>query len=305
MKSNEFQENFPSKIMLFGEYTILKGSDALTIPFAEFSGNLEFNNYSGREKTLDSLFKFLQNSADKVLKKYNFPISLIESDINNGLIFKSSIPQGYGLGSSGALVAALYSRYASTIELNINELKQIFASIESFFHGHSSGIDPLTSYLKKPLLFRNNEVIGLNNSLLENAGISIFLINTHAPRNTSKLVKYFYEMYTSHGFRKMLKNELIPEVNSVINGLVISENENIYNRIGKISRLQQLHFQFMIPNSYIDLWEQGIYSGNFYLKLCGAGGGGFLLGFTQKDELVMNLEKDKKIDITWIKKATQ
>ena len=31
---------------------------------------------------------------------------------NNGLFFKSNIPQGYGLGSSGAMVAAFYDRYA-------------------------------------------------------------------------------------------------------------------------------------------------------------------------------------------------
>jgi hypothetical protein len=37
----------------------------------------------------------------------------IETDLNNGLYFNSSIPQGFGVGSSGALVAALYNQYAT------------------------------------------------------------------------------------------------------------------------------------------------------------------------------------------------
>ena len=37
----------------------------------------------------------------------------------------------------------------------------------------------------------------------------------------------------------------------------------------------------MIPKLFVDLWEQGLQSKSYSLKLCGAGGGGFLMGMTR------------------------
>jgi mevalonate kinase len=40
----------------------------------------------------------------------------------------------------------------------------------------------------------------------------------------------------------------------------------------------------MIPKIYQKLWQEGIDSNAYYLKLCGSGGGGFILGFTEDIE---------------------
>jgi len=37
----------------------------------------------------------------------------------------------------------------------------------------------------------------------------------------------------------------------------------------------------MIPDQYKDLWLRGLNTNSYYLKLCGSGGGGYILGFTQ------------------------
>ena len=60
------------------------------------------------------------------------------------MYFDSSIPQGYGVGSSGALVAAIYDQYALnkiTVLENLTkdklvQLKTVFAAMESFFTGN-------------------------------------------------------------------------------------------------------------------------------------------------------------------------
>ena len=68
----------------------------------------------------------------------------INEDFDQNLYFDSNIPQGYGLGSSGALVAAFYDRYALN-KINyigkftsdkIALLKNIFAKMESFSMEH-------------------------------------------------------------------------------------------------------------------------------------------------------------------------
>ena len=51
----------------------------------------------------------------------------------------------------------------------------------------------------------------------------------------------------------------------------------------------------MIPESFHQLWQKGIETNDYYLKLCGSGGGGFILGFTQDFEKALH----------WFTKAAQ
>jgi mevalonate kinase len=69
-----------------------------------------------------------------------FDLPELKSDVETGMYFDSSIPQGY-VGSSGALVAAIYDRYAQdkiTVLENLTRVKviatkKIFSQMESFF----------------------------------------------------------------------------------------------------------------------------------------------------------------------------
>lgn len=64
----------------------------------------------------------------------------LQTDIHSGLYFDSSIPQGFGVGSSGALVAALYAKYSVSplkqsdvmVGDNLKKLKSTLATMESF-----------------------------------------------------------------------------------------------------------------------------------------------------------------------------
>jgi len=42
---------------------------------------------------------------------------------------------------------------------------------------------------------------------------------------------------------------------------------------------------------------QGLSSGDFYLKLCGAGGGGYLLGFTPEKAIIHKLKAEYDLKI--------
>jgi mevalonate kinase len=71
-----------------------------------------------------------------------FDLAELKSDVETGMYFDSSIPQGYGVGSSGALVAAIYDRYAQdkiTVLENLTrekllQLKYILSN-GKLFHG--------------------------------------------------------------------------------------------------------------------------------------------------------------------------
>ncbi|MFT6324124.1 MAG: mevalonate kinase, partial [Halieaceae bacterium] len=147
---------FHSKILLFGEYGIIQDSMGLSIPYKAYMGELKYDQ-TDSEQALDSnrhLVKFHQHLLAMADAK-ELPVSLdllrFGKDIESGMHFDSTIPQGYGVGSSGALVAAIYDKYAvAKLDPNNNlssediiKLKSAFGTIESYFHGKSSGVDPL------------------------------------------------------------------------------------------------------------------------------------------------------------------
>ncbi|MFN5236819.1 MAG: mevalonate kinase, partial [Bacteroidota bacterium] len=144
---------YPSKLLLFGEHILLQGGSALAIPLHRFSG---FWQPEGTPLPAEIMAKLRLFANSTHLDSIDhLDAGRFASELELGLSLQSDIPVGYGLGSSGALCAAVYDRYCTSKTDDLAELKLIFSGMESFFHGSSSGIDPLTSYLDKPLLIRN------------------------------------------------------------------------------------------------------------------------------------------------------
>ena len=143
----KMDRSFPSKILLFGEYSVIKNlTKALCIAYPFYEGRLSFpekkKEVPDRElKAFFTYLKFLEQSGRSPVK---MDLDSFETDIAQGMIFDSTIPRGFGVGSSGALTAAVYDRYVEREfrENNILKLKEIFSIFESHFHGTGSGLDP-------------------------------------------------------------------------------------------------------------------------------------------------------------------
>ncbi len=309
-------EIYYSKIMLFGEYTIIKGSMGLTIPYAHFNGQLAFpnkNSYTDlafAQRSNQHLYEFwyyLQSLANNGELESPFDTEKLKNDLDEGLYFESSIPEGYGIGSSGALVAALYSRYVSKFPVSafemgpkeIRTLKEQMAKLESWFHGTSSGIDPLICYMKHPLLLKDLEHIepvGLPH-YNDHGDDAIFLINSGKPGRTAPLVDGFIDQYTNNQkYRDMVDNDLTPISNACITSLINNDQTGFYSNLERLSALQKENLSKMVPNSATHLWENGLRSKDYFLKLCGSGGGGFVLGFTRNYAKTKKIMYDNKID---------
>ncbi len=291
----ELQKEYPAKILLFGEYTLMKGSAALSIPFREKTGSLKFlhvteNNFSGSHNDLKKFYTYLKNELPE---KYQDKLLLeqFKKDIEKGIVFKSDIPLEYGMGSSGALVASVYARYSKDQQkenIGLEELKDIFSAMESFFHGKSSGLDPLVSYLNRPVLIDENGKITTPepiNYFPEN--IPAFLIDSRQTGETQPLVDYFIEQSKNPEFKYELNNNFIPLNRRCIDSWYKDDANKFFNAAEKLSSLTLKYFKPMIPSSFMDIWEKGLKEKNYFLKLCGSGGGGMILGFS------MNPQKTK------------
>lgn len=277
---------FCSKILLFGEYTVIHGSKALAIPYDSFQAAWSEQLVETQYPNLfaEMLSYFLERAP-----RFEAWLDLdaFTQAIGKGLYFKANIPVGYGLGSSGALTAAIYDRFRKNEHESLPVLKERLAQMESFFHGESSGIDPFIIYLNAPILQEGKlHLRQVNLPDFEGADYSIFLLNTGISRQTGTFVNTYLEQYKQEAYQQICSKELAPASDQCIDALLNDQGALVYENFKKISEIQQELFQAMIPPPIKSVWEKGLRDEQFYLKLCGAGGGGFMLGICKDFSLI-------------------
>lgn len=301
---------FYAKILLFGEYGIIKDSKGLAIPYNFYQGALKVsenlsNTHKLSNQKLTDFYNYLKNlnTADVDLQLEEF-----KTDIDRGMYFDSSIPQGYGVGSSGALVAAIYDKYSIqkiTVLENLTrdkllKLKSIFSQMESFFHGKSSGLDPLNSYLSLPILINskdNLEATGIPSQ--KNGKGAVFLLDSKMVGETEPMVQIFMNKMKNEGFRKMIDQDFAKYTDACIDNFLHGDAKALFGNVKQLSKVVLKHFKPMIPLTFHKLWQQGIDTNNYYLKLCGSGGGGYILGFAKDFEKAKKALQGHKLELVY------
>ena len=302
---------FYAKILLFGEYGIIKDSKGLAIPYNSYQGALKVSEKlsdTAKEsnQNLLNFHQYLVTIADK--NNTHFRLDELRNDIDNGMYFDSSIPQGYGVGSSGALVAAIYDKYADdkiTVLENLTrdkllQLKETFSLMESFFHGKSSGLDPLNSYLSIPILINskdNLEATGIP-SQKEGKG-AVFLLDSEQVGETEPMVNIFMNKMKNEGFRRMLNEDFANYTDACIDDFLHGNINSLFSNVKQLSKVVLANFKPMIPKAFHKLWQQGIDTNSYYLKLCGSGGGGYILGFTEDYKKTQEILKNYKLELVY------
>jgi len=302
---------FYAKILLFGEYGIIKDSKGLAIPYNSYQGALKKSDTISEEelnsnKNLSKFYTYLSNLENQDL--VSFRLDKLKTDIDEGMYFDSSIPQGYGVGSSGALVASIYDKYANdkiTVLENLTrdkllKLKEVFSLMESFFHGKSSGLDPLNSYLSIPILINskdNLEATGIP-SQKEGKG-AVFLLDSEMIGETEPMVNIFMNKMKNEGFRKMLNEDFAKHTDACIDDFLNGNVKSLFGNVKQLSKVVLENFKPMIPQSFHKIWQKGIDSNDYYLKLCGSGGGGYILGFTEDFDKTKTILKDFKLELVY------
>ena len=302
---------FYSKILLFGEYGIIEDSKGLSIPFNFFKGGLRIGDMSElieKESNL-SLKKFRDYLLKIEITTVEFDFEKLNLDLDKGMFFDSSIPQGYGVGSSGALVAAFYDRYAInkiTVLENLTKskilvLKNIFSTMESFFHGKSSGLDPLNSYLSLPILIHSKnevETTGIPSQESKGKG-AVFLLDSGKSSDTAPMVDLFFKSMKNKNYNKMIQEEFIKTTDSCVDDFLNGNFNSLFKNIKVLSKVVLKNFKPMIPENFHNIWAKGIESDEYFLKLCGSGGGGYILGFAKDFKKAQKSLNDFDLEVVY------
>ena len=270
---------YPSKVILFGEYSVILGSQVLGVPLSDRYGY--WSQEPGRNSRMtNGLIDYLIKECSSFLD-----VNKIK-EIGSGQIFyRSTIKRGYGTGSSGAISAAIYDHCSDQVEENIPILREQLAKVESFFHGKSSGFDPLISIKKNPILRDEQGDYKLLNpsAIPQHSMAKIYLLDSGDRRRVKGLVPRFMEM-----------NKEVPSIgkqltelnNTIISKLLADQDINV--DVANLSAFQLEHMQPMIIDRLMPFWQEGLTKGDYFIKLCGTGGGGYYLIYIVNEEALQS-----------------
>lgn len=277
-------KKFPSKILLFGEHIVNIGAHALAIPNSNFYAQLSFDSkhdhyIEASSLILNKIHDYLDKHAEL---KSIYNINQFKEDIENGLCIIMNIPIGYGLGSSGAIVASIFDKYVLSKNFSNDKLKEILGETEGVFHGKSSGLDPMVSYLNQAIYIDGKtHIVQINKDWKKE--FNIFLLDTQSPRKTGPLVELFLQKVKENlTFKEVLEKEIIPLNNQIIQNFLNNQHHNSLQLITQLSQLQFNHMNDFTLSPQKIVWEEGLKSNTYFMKICGAGGGGFQLCFSKE-----------------------
>jgi mevalonate kinase len=299
---------YPSKIMLAGEYGVVIGGSALTIPYYRFDAKVRENGDTSAGETSEAeisqkyllmLFNYISGLQPEVFHAKP-DLDFFSANLKNFWL-EMNIPTGYGLGSSGAVSAAVYDLFfPGAAGLSLEHQREDLAVIESYFHGKSSGVDALTCHARTPLYFNSNGTIEkkeFDPSTIR-GGYRLFLLDSEERFETGPLVKEFLQRMNDNGFASSIRNEYLVINQKLIESLLGIGDGDPALLIRVLSDYQFTHFRKMIPERMLDVWIEGQLSNEFYLKLNGSGGG-YMLGITHETSMESLSERWKE-KITFI-----
>lgn len=293
------KERYYGKVILFGEYSMIFDSTALMVPLRRFSAQWRFASHllaKGAEASNANLQRFSDYLSSLPSIYEIMDLQRFNHELRYKLFLDSNVPSGYGLGSSGTLVAAVYDAYAKHKTDDLLALRKLFGQMESYFHGSSSGIDPLQCYLGKPFKITPEKVALLDEGFLHKE-IHACLIDTKTKSNTKPLVNHFRQQRNDTGFLQRFQKEYVPHVKMCIDSMIAGDARSFFDSLHQITRGQVEFLRPMITDNTLDLFTAG-YDFNFGVKIAGSGGGGYVLGFT--DDVTQASKTLQGFDILWM-----
>jgi mevalonate kinase len=110
---------------------------------------------------------------------------------------------------------------------------------------------------------------------------SFYLHDSGIKRNAKVAIDHFVNLSRAELFQNELMKLSILN-NSIIQNLI--DQKSILSQMQQFSKIQLELFSDFIPEPTKKLWEYGIHSETYWMKLCGAGMGGMFLVYSETSQ---------------------
>ena len=97
----------------------------------------------------------------------------------------------------------------------------------------------------------------------------------------------------------MLNEEFVTYTDACIEDFLQGNVNSLFGNVKNLSKVVLKNFKPMIPHAFHKVWEKGIKTNDYYLKLCGSGGGGYILGFTEDYQKAQESLKEYKLELVY------
>ncbi len=276
---------------MLGEHTVLHGSAAYAVPLRRYTARIASLNSSPEvhqlpiKEGIHANFDFekwlaFAKTSEILADKLDFDRWEREA---TELGVYADIPIGYGLGSSGAITAEAYRRYLIGEVPNPTLLRKQLGALECFFHGKSSGLDPLVSFLNKAVYISPTggiEVVEVTETFpVASPRGGWFLLDSGQPRAGKDAITRFGESCKNEQWKRDVLLPMNELVETLAKGFKSESMIGLTPKLKALCSLQLTELAFLIPMHIATLWKAWLQEDVAYLKLCGAGGGGFFLGY--------------------------
>ncbi|MBI2232463.1 MAG: mevalonate kinase [Candidatus Aenigmarchaeota archaeon] len=245
----------------------------------------EKNNFS-------ELFSNIKANRYENYKKAAMGIALKALDIDGGISIdiNSQLPAGAGLGSSASLAVAAVQAIAAEYkkEISKEEVNAVAYELEKIIHGTPSGGDNSACCYGGLIWFQKpNTILSLKEEIpykLEN----FILVYTNQPeRTTGELVQ------SVRNLEENIRNHCVHEIGRLTKdmreALKIRDLETMKRTI---NRNQQILAKLGVSTPEIDEMVSAIKEKGGAAKLCGAGGGGMVLCYHEKKNILLETIRD-------------
>ena len=278
-----------AKAIIVGEHSVLYGSPAIAVPLSGleievdcsptlFESSINTDGFCGRLRDLPKNFAGISLLAGKMLGSHCV-----------NLHFKSSIPQGAGLGSSAAsaLAMARSVNFAFRMGMDEEEILDLCSEAEDAVHGKASGLDLSTCASKTPVLFSK--------------GIALPL----SPLNAFLLVVYSGEVgKTKSAIKKASQS---PQRKEVMEELckVCEETEESWGKAEQVgqgmTKAHALLRRLGLSTPKLDkIVDRCMDAGALGAKLTGSGLGGCAIGLFEDEALARKAQRSFSDFASWM-----
>ena len=283
----------PGKVILFGEHFVVENQPAIAVALSRRARVTvtpredKVFHVSSRELGLEEDFGLHESRKESPLYPIVVAARAVENiagtEIGVDIRIESEIPPSAGMGSSAAVAVATAAAVAELLGLNLDRerISNIAYRAETIVHGKPSGIDNTVSTFGGAIAFRKSE--GFLRLEADFTPVKIILADTGIPRNTGELVrrvlslknkypKIFDPIYYAAGRLSVEAAKLMERGEYEAVGELMNVNHGLLSAIGvSILELE-------------DLVYTARRAGALGAKITGAGGGGFVVALTRRED---------------------
>lgn len=290
----------PGKVILYGEHFVVYGTSAILcaidkrvhitaiksqdIQIQSELANLKHNSYKQNISQIDPILRPLYYIAKKSTE-------ITGSNSGITLQVKSDIPSGAGLGSSSACCvagAAAVLKLLESTNTQTDDIINMAINAERTVFPNASGADTAVSALGGMITYNTKTGYEkIKSHTVPKFGLVI--TNSKIPHNTKTVVSQVERFKNKNQikFRELLNKEthLVSQVLSILNSKDSDRqlSKAAVVRLGKLASLNQEYLKAIkISNNALDKIIKIMESMTFGAKITGAGGGGCIIGFTDK-----------------------